>query len=594
MSVSRNAADLSTPLTVAFSATPDGLIDFPSEVVIPVGQASTTFSISAPEDEIERANEQVQLVAAAADYLDATLLVDWQDNDEATLTLSTSQTTYSEADASVTAGLEVIGRTIPDEGFLNGSNQQGEFKSDGLIFNNSYSPDYGGYWAGGWSISNTTDTETAGYLNQYSSYVGSGASGSDTYGVAYAFPGEFVPEIAISESQPDASFDSVMITNTTYAALDMQTGTPDVSKKFGGSEGTDPDYFLLKIKGIGSTGEEVGVVEFALADYRFEDSASDYIVDQWTRVDLSSLVGARKLQFGLESSDVGEFGMNTPAYFALDQVALSASQDHHGILVERNTFDVSTELIVDIVSDDISEIENIGRVVIPAGQSSTQIPLPIMHDHWVDGDQSVLISATSQDFIQGDLTLTISDIDEPELTLSFSNPTVAESDGQAELLVHRNVESPETELSVSLTSDPVNQFQSLGSVVLPVGNSRQLTNLSPIDNGLGDGDRVVVVTGTATGFTSSSSEIVIEDDEKVLQVTTASTTLSESAAPTQISFEDLGSTIPQESYLNGSRGRGPFSSGEIELNNSYSPDYGDTGQEAGRYRTRRTRRRQAT
>ena len=113
----------------------------------------------------------------------------------------------------------------------------------------------------------------------------------------------------------------------------MQTGTPDVSKKFGGSEGTDPDYFLLKIKGIGSTGEEVGVVEFALADYRFEDSASDYIVDQWTRVDLSSLVGARKLQFGLESSDVGEFGMNTPAYFALDQVILSkpddTPSDHH-------------------------------------------------------------------------------------------------------------------------------------------------------------------------------------------------------------------------------------------------------------------------
>ncbi|MEC7679693.1 MAG: DUF4465 domain-containing protein, partial [Planctomycetota bacterium] len=166
VSVSRNAADLSTSLTVAFSATPDGLIDFPSEVVIPVGQASTTFSISAPEDEIERANEQVQLVAAAADYLDATLLVDWQDNDEATLTLSTSQATYSESDASLTAGFEVIGRTIPDEGFLNGSNQQGEFNSDGLIFNNSYSPDFGGYWAGGWSISNTTDTETAGDLNQ--------------------------------------------------------------------------------------------------------------------------------------------------------------------------------------------------------------------------------------------------------------------------------------------------------------------------------------------------------------------------------------------------------------------------------------------
>ena len=114
----------------------------------------------------------------------------------------------------------------------------------------------------------------------------------------------------------------------------------------------------------------MGVVEFALADYRFEDSASDYIVDQWTRVDLSSLVGARKLQFA-EPSDVGEVGMNTPAYFALDQVALSASQDHHGILVERNTFDVSTELIVDIVSDDISEIEKYWQSSDSAGQSFT-------------------------------------------------------------------------------------------------------------------------------------------------------------------------------------------------------------------------------
>ena len=159
----------------------------------------------------------------------------------------------------------------------------------------------------------------------------------------------------------------------------------------------------------------MGVVEFALADYRFEDSASDYIVDQWTRVDLSSLVGARKLQFGLESSDVGEFGMNTPAYFALDQVALSASQDHHGILVERNTFDVSTELIVDLSAMTFQKLK------ILAGSDLHKLYgfLCLLCDHWVDGDQSVPIATTG--FHSG-FKFHYFDIDEPELTLSFSNP----------------------------------------------------------------------------------------------------------------------------------------------------------------------------
>ena len=44
---------------------------------------------------------------------------------------------HSEADASVTTGLEVIGRT-PDRRFLNGSNNKGKFKRM-VFFNNSYS-----------------------------------------------------------------------------------------------------------------------------------------------------------------------------------------------------------------------------------------------------------------------------------------------------------------------------------------------------------------------------------------------------------------------------------------------------------------------
>jgi len=92
------------------------------------------------------------------------------------------------------------------------------------------------------------------------------------------------------------------------------------TKKFGGATGDDPDWFLLTITGKDSSDAVTGTVDFYLADYRFDDNSLDYIVDEWTWVDLTSLGGATKLEFDLDSSDVGTWGMNTPAYFAMDDL----------------------------------------------------------------------------------------------------------------------------------------------------------------------------------------------------------------------------------------------------------------------------------
>ncbi|HDM77155.1 MAG TPA: DUF4465 domain-containing protein, partial [Deltaproteobacteria bacterium] len=108
-------------------------------------------------------------------------------------------------------------------------------------------------------------------------------------------------------------------TNTTYAYLSMRDGDA-FAKKFGGDSGSDPDWFKLTITGIGESGSKTGEVDFYLADYRFDDNSKDYIVDKWTWVDLSSLGEVVALQFALSSSDSGEWGMNTPAYFAMDDL----------------------------------------------------------------------------------------------------------------------------------------------------------------------------------------------------------------------------------------------------------------------------------
>jgi hypothetical protein len=99
------------------------------------------------------------------------------------------------------------------------------------------------------------------------------------------------------------------------------------SKKFGGPSGDAPDWFRLSVVGLDATREPVGQVEHYLADYRFVDPAEDYVLDMWQEVDLTPLagLGVAILQTRLHSSDTGPFGMNTPAYVAVDDLVLTDS-----------------------------------------------------------------------------------------------------------------------------------------------------------------------------------------------------------------------------------------------------------------------------
>jgi len=90
------------------------------------------------------------------------------------------------------------------------------------------------------------------------------------------------------------------------------------SKKFGGISGNDPDYFKLSIaRWVG--GAVLDTFQFYLADFRFADNAQDYIIKNWTNISLFERE-MDSLSFSLSSSDNGDFGMNTPAYFCLDNL----------------------------------------------------------------------------------------------------------------------------------------------------------------------------------------------------------------------------------------------------------------------------------
>lgn len=203
---------------------------------------------------------------------------------------------------------------LSENSFLNGSTVSGEFIGKGITLPNDYNAEFDSWQ--GWSISNVTDDETPGFTNQYSAITGSGHDGSSNYAVSF----QFAQNIIRVNDGPQV-VEGLYITNSTYAFLSMRDGDP-FAKKFGGATGDDEDYFLVTIEGF-KAGEQVDTfMNFMLADYRFDDSSEDYILDEWTWMDLSFLGEVDSIGFSLSSSDNGEFGMNTPAYFCIDDVTL--------------------------------------------------------------------------------------------------------------------------------------------------------------------------------------------------------------------------------------------------------------------------------
>lgn len=203
---------------------------------------------------------------------------------------------------------------LEQDTFWNGSEMpNGTFFSDGNgVFPNFYSSDFGGYWGGGWAYSSMRDSTTAGFTNLYSAITGIGFDGSQNYAV-----GTFNPIINVNPAAIGKVISGFYITNATYAALSMRDGDA-FAKKFGGDSGNDPDWYKITLRSYTHGALSQDSVEMYLADFRFMDNDSDYILKTWEWVDLTSLGNTDSLQILLSSSDNGAFGMNTPAYFCID------------------------------------------------------------------------------------------------------------------------------------------------------------------------------------------------------------------------------------------------------------------------------------
>lgn len=220
--------------------------------------------------------------------------------------------------------------------FFNGSSGSGGFTSQGAFFNNRYSTAFG-TWSG-WSYSRVNNSTTAGFANQYAAITRTGVGGSGSYAVAYdGSPFDARPIINLPVGHRPGS---VSVTNTTYAALYMRDGlSPPFNPptRYGGANGNSPDFFTVNFTGyaeLNAAGATTGsVVSVNLADYRFANNTLDYVLTTWLNVDLAMLGNARSIGLSFSSSDIGQFGINTPTYVAIDSLNLTAVPEPHALVL---------------------------------------------------------------------------------------------------------------------------------------------------------------------------------------------------------------------------------------------------------------------
>ena len=219
------------------------------------------------------------------------------------LTFAACQPNYDVEDKTVATFEEAaITPDKPESVFL--LSKTGTFTSGNFEFTQDVADygEYGVYYFGG-IVSNKTDN-TYKDDNDGSKSVSGGAYQGKNYLI-------WTPSLTGADGiklTKAAKVPGMYVNNTTYAYASMTKGDDFAGEPFG-----DDDWFLLTVNGS-LNGKAVNTsVEFYLAKGK-------NIVTEWTYVDLSKLGEIDALSFALTGSRTGDYGLNTPAYFCIDNL----------------------------------------------------------------------------------------------------------------------------------------------------------------------------------------------------------------------------------------------------------------------------------
>jgi hypothetical protein len=166
-----------------------------------------------------------------------------------------------------------------------------------------------------------------------------------------------------------------------------------------------------------------------------------------------------------------------------------------------------------------------GTVTIPSGQASAAVPVNVIDDTDIEGDETVTVTLTPDPaYTVGTPntdTVTITDNDLPMVTVTATDAAASEPADNGEFTVTRTgpISSPlPVTYTITGSATPGSDYQTLsGSVVIPSGQTSATVAVTVIDDPESESDETVTVTLTPdpayTVGTPNSDTVTISDND---------------------------------------------------------------------------------
>lgn len=209
------------------------------------------------------------------------------------------------------------------------------------------------YWNGGFAISNFHNMTQGDYQNQCSVYWSNGGHSGKNFAVAFGYSDSYndsqttydkcakiyltdADGYRVDQSEPKSpvtgvakygKFNSVWVCNTTYAYLVMKDGNSFTQ----GSLQKQNGWFKVVFVALDAKGQPTGKkVEYYLANFDSSKNTESGLTNQirvgWNQVDLSNLGdNVCTIAINFEGSDSSTYGLNTPAYVAIDDIDVTVN-----------------------------------------------------------------------------------------------------------------------------------------------------------------------------------------------------------------------------------------------------------------------------
>ncbi|PAW61704.1 MAG: hypothetical protein B9S37_04500 [Verrucomicrobiia bacterium Tous-C3TDCM] len=236
-------------------------------------------------------------------------------------------------------------------------------------------------------------------------------------------------------------------------------------------------------------------------------------------------------------------------------------------------------------------------VTIPAGETSTQVPINSLNDATLESTETIILTLTANAAYSigspSSATVNLLDDDSPVVSITIADGTATEAGVGTGILTVSRVGSTTNALTVNFTTSGSatsgSDFVSIGSnITIPAGASSANITITPIDDLLQEGDEFILVTlSSSASYTLSSASYAgasIEDNDVAPVVTIlspfAQTAVLPSAPAILLEATATDDGLPNPLLTQWSKVSGP---GTVTFTSASSTTTGATFSAGGRY-----------